>query len=268
MTEGLADVVDAAKQVAGASTQWTAIYAGDTALIFQFGDTIDSAIVEKVNNLDAIIHTAMLAGELEGVLETIPTFRSLAVIYDSSVLPPDKLLERVRTLERKPVSNSDIILHPPRHWRLPVLYGTERGPDLNSVSELTGLSPADVIDLHSSCSFTVYMLGFLPGYAFLGDTPDALYLPRRSEPRLRVPAGSVAIAMQLTGIYPWESPGGWHILGNCPVPMFNARQSPPTLLKAGDKVSFTRIDQNEFDVLKNELSESDSDSRRWAIDEQ
>jgi len=108
------------------------------------------------------------------------------------------------------------------------------------------------------------MLGFLPGYAFLGDTPSALHLPRRTEPRLRVPAGSVAIAMQLTGVYPWESPGGWHILGNCPVPMFDSQLSPPSVLRAGDRVSFRRIDKTEFDALKNEPDIQQQDRSRWA----
>ena len=256
---------DSAAQIAGVGVSWTAIYAGDTALILQFGNTIDRAIVDKVNSLDTLIHAAMLTGNLVGVLETVPTFRSLAVVYDPCVLPPEELLDKIRMLEKEPAGSVKETLQPPRHWQLPVLYGTAHGPDLESVAEMTGLHQEEVISLHSDCSFTVYMLGFLPGYAFLGDTPDALYLPRRSEPRLRVPAGSVAIAMQLTGIYPWESPGGWHILGNCPVPMFNARQSPPALLKAGDKISFTRIDQQEYDLLQNELKASDSDSSRWAV---
>ncbi len=145
-----------------------------------------------------------------------------------------------------------------------MLYGTEHGPDLESVASLTGMDVDTVVDLHASCTFSAYMLGFLPGYAFLGDTPKPLHLPRRSEPRLRVPAGSVAIAMQLTGIYPWESPGGWHILGNCPVPMFDAQASPPALLKAGDKISFNRIDRQTFDELKLELAEPNPDRSRWA----
>jgi KipI family sensor histidine kinase inhibitor len=99
------------------------------------------------------------------------------------------------------------------------------------------------------------MLGFLPGFAFMGDTPPELHLPRRSEPRLRVPAGSVAIAMQLTGVYPWDSPGGWHILGQCPIPLFDASADPPALLKAGDTVRFRGINDPEFDAIRGQVRE-------------
>ena len=135
-------------------------------------------------------------------------------------------------------------------------YGAEAGPDLASVAHLTGLAEERVIELHEETLFKVYMLGFLPGFAFLGDTPAELHLPRRSEPRLRVPSGSVAIAKQLTGVYPWESPGGWHILGNCPVPLFDGAQNPPALLKAGDSVSFRGIELDEYEAIKASVSDN------------
>jgi KipI family sensor histidine kinase inhibitor len=132
---------------------------------------------------------------------------------------------------------------------LPVHYGEESGPDLESVATMTGLDKQQVIDLHQQTEFSVYMLGFLPGFAFLGDTPPELHLPRRAEPRVRVPAGSVAIAMQLTGIYPWDSPGGWHILGNCPVPLFDGNLDPPAIFTAGDSVRFRAIELQEFNAI-------------------
>ena len=133
-------------------------------------------------------------------------------------------------------------------------YGGESGPDLVEVAQLTELDEQEVIALHKGCEFTVYMLGFLPGFAFLGDTPKALHLPRRTEPRVRVPAGSVAIAMQLTGVYPWDSPGGWHILGNCPVALFDGHLDPPALFKAGDSVSFAPIDIDEHAEIRKQVS--------------
>jgi len=251
--------------VAGRGNQWKALYAGDRTLVLEFDQRIDSTVVAQVNSLDTLIQASVRAGKLDGVIETVPTFRSLAVIYDSSQLHPDKLLQDIRSLE----SDAENLEKPSeyaRHWQLPVLYGHEQGPDLDSVAALTGLSSDEVIELHCGCTFTTYMLGFLPGYAFLGDTPAPLHLPRRAEPRLRVPAGSVAIAMQLTGIYPWESPGGWHILGNCPVPMFNASLSPPALLKAGDRISFTSISAEQFKELKHEIAADEPDRSRWAVD--
>ncbi len=133
-------------------------------------------------------------------------------------------------------------------------YGAETGPDLSSVAHLTGLTEARVVELHQQTLFKVYMLGFLPGFAFLGDTPPELHLPRRSEPRLRVPSGSVAIAKQLTGVYPWDSPGGWHILGNCPVPLFDGAQNPPALFKAGDSVRFRGIELDEYQAISNSVT--------------
>ena len=245
------------------AVQWTAHYAGDIALIIEFGESIDRQIVDQVNALDALIQSAISAETIKGITETVPTFRSLSIIYDSGTVHPDELIEQLRSLESDGCKSRDTSASQARHWRLPVLYGTEHGPDLADVSQLTGLGTEAIIELHANSELAAYMLGFLPGYAFLGDTPESLHLPRRKEPRLRVPAGSVAIAMQLTGIYPWDSPGGWHILGNCPVPMFDANISPPALLTAGDTVSFTRIDEAEFRDLKSELASSSIDRRRW-----
>ena len=246
------------------AVQWTVHYAGDTALVIEFGSSIERRIVDQVNALDGLIQLAVSAGTIYGITETVPTFRSLSIIYDSGIIHPDKLIEQLRALESDDIEGCTGST-PANRWQLPVLYGTEHGPDLADVSRLTGLGSEAIIDLHVNCKLVAYMLGFLPGYAFLGDTPDALHLPRRTEPRLRVPAGSVAVAMQLTGVYPWDSPGGWHILGNCPVPMFDASTSPPALLTAGDSVSFTRIDETEFQDLKSELANSPVDRRRWQV---
>lgn len=242
---------------------WSAHYAGDSAIIIEFAQHIERRIVAQVNRLDAIIHVAADKGKLHGIKETVPTFRSLAILFDNNQIHPDDILEFLGNLTVSDSSEDAKDPQATRHWELPILYGTSHGPDLDSVAQATGLSCDAVVDLHVNSKLSVYMLGFLPGYAFLGDTPKALHLPRRREPRLRVPAGSVAIAMQLTGIYPWESPGGWHILGNCPVPMFDAQMSPPALLKAGDSISFTQIDETQFQTLKHEYSESRVDRSRW-----
>ena len=128
-------------------------------------------------------------------------------------------------------------------------YGGAHGPDLDDVAGRANLSADEVVRRHAGTEVGVYMLGFLPGYAFLGDTDPALHLPRRSEPRTRVPAGSVAIATTLTGIYPVDSPGGWHLVGHCPVPMFDVAASPPALLAPGDRVRFRPIDDAEHAAL-------------------
>ncbi|MGQ7844918.1 5-oxoprolinase subunit PxpB [Granulosicoccus sp. 3-233] len=229
---------------------WTPLSAGDRTLVLEFGQSIDREIVDQVVALDARIHAAMSGGKLHGIVETIPTFRSLALVFDPLRVLPDELIEELRALDTAAVDTSG---GEHSHWQIPVHYGGQSGPDLESVAELTGLSAERVIELHQSTRFKVYMLGFLPGFAFLGDTPEELHLPRRSEPRVRVPAGSVAIANQLTGVYPWDSPGGWHILGHCPIPLFDGKQDPPALFKTGDIVSFQAIDLDEMQALKNDM---------------
>lgn len=232
---------------------WISHPAGDRTIILEFGQSISRDVVDQVGALDSRLHAATEAGLLPGVIETIPTFRSLALVFDPLVTTPDELLGQIRKLEHtSPLSNADDTA---RHWLIPVQYGAEAGPDLSSVAQLTGLAEERVIELHQQTLFKVYMLGFLPGFAFLGDTPPELHLPRRSEPRLRVPSGSVAIAKQLTGVYPWESPGGWHILGNCPVPLFDGAQIPPALLKAGDSVSFRGIGLEEYQAINTSVAD-------------
>lgn len=226
---------------------WVYRPAGDRTIVLEFGESIRRDVVDQVVTLDSRLHAAIEAGILTNVIETIPTFRSLALIFDPLRTTPDVLLAQIRKIvdtSSGPVSEAEA-----RLWQIPVRYGGDAGPDLHSVARLTGLDEERVVTLHQQAHFKVYMLGFLPGFAFLGDTPAELHLPRRSEPRLRVPSGSVAIANQLTGIYPWDSPGGWHILGNCPVPLFDGTQNPPALFKAGDSVSFRSIELDEFRTI-------------------
>jgi len=226
---------------------WTFHYAGDRCLILEFGKTIERSLVDQVVSLNAKISAAILSDSIQGIRECIPTFRSLAVMYDPLIIHPKELIDQLRNLGSEPVQT---VKAQGRQFTIPVHYGEESGPDLQNVSELTDLDAENVIALHENTVFTVYMLGFLPGFAFLGDTPPELHLPRRSEPRVRVPAGSVAIAMQLTGVYPWDSPGGWHILGRSPIPLFDGHRSPPTLFTAGDSISFRSISLEEYNEIQ------------------
>ena len=225
---------------------WIPHFAGDRCLVLEFGKTIDRHLVDQVVAMNALISAALLEDKLDGVLECVPTFRSLAVIYDPLRTHPQSLIEELRQLDADEVQRT---ANNTSRFTIPVHYGDESGPDLAEVATLTGLAEQHVIDLHEQTEFSVYMLGFLPGFAFLGDTPKALHLPRRTEPRVRVPAGSVAIAMQLTGVYPWDSPGGWHILGKCPIPLFDAQHDQPVLFKAGDTVKFKSISLEEFNDI-------------------
>lgn len=216
--------------------------AGDTAMVVEFGDRIDRALSDRVLRLGARARAA----KLHGVVETVPTFRSLMVHYDP--LATDHVsLERalVTLLEDDAACTGEA-----RLWHIPACYDATHAPDIEDVSRRTGLSVAEVIRLHTETLFHIYMIGFVPGYPYMGDLPPALVLPRRADPRIRVPAGSVAIASSMTAIYPLESPGGWHLIGTTPIRLFDAALTRPALFSPGDKVRFEPVGASEFEAIR------------------
>jgi len=221
---------------------------GDTGLIVEFGDTIDRAVNERVLLLNQKLNRL----RLPGVIETIPTFRSLLVLYDPVKTSSSNLKALIaQVLEKKTSASSEATL-----WRIPVCYAPEFAPDLPDVCARTGLSAERVVALHLERQYRVYMLGFLPGFPYMGDLAEPLRLPRRADPRTRVPAGSVAIATSMTGIYPVESPGGWHLIGRTPIKLFDLNWDPPSLLAPGDVVMFEEIGVEEFRQIE-QAAESD-----------
>lgn len=233
---------------------------GDTAFTIEFGDRIDPLLQNRVRALDLAIAEASLHGKPGGIVETVPTFRSLTVIYDPLVTTRSVVTAGIaRILDE----TGDAARAEPRHWRLPACYEGEAAPDLAEVADRIGVDTANVVQLHAGTEYVVYMLGFLPGFPFMGDLPEALHLPRRSEPRVRVPSGSVAIATGLTAIYPWESPGGWHLLGRCPVQLFDPSRADPALLQPGDRVGFFPVGRNDYETLSRDLATGRIDPHRW-----
>lgn len=211
---------------------------GDRAITVEFGNAIDPVLLARVAALD---HACARAA-LPGVIETVPSFRSLTVVFDPRVTSRAELLPALETLLAADGSTDTTLT---RRWRLPACYEGDFAPDLVEVAQRCGINADAVIELHAGCEYMVYMLGFLPGFPFMGDVAEPLRLPRRAEPRVAVPAGSVAIANGLTAVYPWQSPGGWHLLGSCPVPLFDVGRESPALLAAGDRVRFALIDAAE-----------------------
>lgn len=214
---------------------------GDAALSVELGDGVDRAVSAKVVRL----HRHLREAPLDGVLETLPTFRSLLVQYDPRRTDPaalqDALTALIRDMAEGPL--------PSRQWTIPVCYAPEVAPDIVEVAQLTGMTQAQVAECHASALYYVYMLGFLPGYAYMGDVPEPLRLPRRMEPRTRVPAGSLAIATSFVSIYPVESPGGWHIIGRSPLAFFDAGANEPAILASGDEVLLEPVSLDRFEAL-------------------
>ena len=209
---------------------------GDSALLVSFGEVIDEETNDRVHALAKAIEKA----SFEWLVEVVLAYSSLAVIYDPKLIDFDGVKRAIQGLEFSAEKFEGKLVE------IPVLYGSEYGPDLEFVAEYNGLTPEEVIEIHSKPVYRVYFLGFLPGFAYLGGMDERIATPRLEKPRLKVPAGSVGIAGKQTGIYPLESPGGWRLIGRTPLRLFNPSKEPPTLLQPGDKVKFVPIDEEKF----------------------
>ena len=215
--------------------------AGESSLIVEFEERIDPAVNARTIACADAIQSANIAG----VRDVVPTYRSVAVYFDPLRTDGDQLMERLAH-EAEHADAPVATTAPP--VRIPVCYGGEFGPDLASVAAFAGLPEAEVVRLHSAATYRVFMLGFVPGFAYLGLVDGRIAMPRRSTPRVRVPTGSVGIAGIQTGIYPAETPGGWQLIGRTPVKPFDAARRQPFLLKAGDAVHFYPIEPAEFET--------------------
>ena len=224
------------------SSSWPRfLMSGDAAMTVELGETVDRRISAKVIRL----HRHLRASPLPGVIETLPAFRSLLVQFDPRVIAPQALQERLAGIIAD-ISDAPL---PSRRWTLPICYAPEFALDMEAVASLTGMTPAQIIECQVSATYHVYMLGFLPGYAYMGDTPEPLRLPRRRDPRTRVPAGSLAMATSFVSIYPFENPGGWHILGRTPFGFFDAGAAEPAALAPGDEVRFEPVTLERFAAI-------------------
>ena len=212
--------------------------AGDQALVIELGDAISPEINRRVHSLVA----ALDRRGIPGVTDLIPTYRSLFVQYDpmrvSLAELQDGLSETMENLDERALPD-------PRVVSLPTQYGGEYGPDLASLAENAGLTPEDVVSIHSGTDYLVYMMGFAPGFPYLGGLSEKLATPRLATPRAQIPAGSVGIAENQTGVYPVASPGGWRLIGRTPLKLFDPRHESPSLLAAGDYVRFVPLSSEE-----------------------
>lgn len=223
----------------------------ERAITVEFGNAISAAILDTVTEYNQLLNRS----PFPGFITTTPAYTTLTVFYDplitaNSALPGKSCLEKVSNylynLSMQPVKNN---IKTGITVTVPVCYGGAYGPDLAEVASLHQLSVDAVISLHSNAVYKVYVIGFLPGFAYLGGLDERLATPRKATPRKIVAAGSVGLAGLQTGIYPIQSPGGWQIIGRTPLCLFDIRNSPPALLKAGDNIIFKPISENEFKTL-------------------
>ena len=220
---------------------------GDSALLVRLGDAIDEATHRRVRAACARLEER----PVPGMREYVPAFASVAVHYDAAALGGEGAYERMERAVREALAGLvEIELPPERVIEIPVLYGGETGPDLEEVARWAGLDPEEVVRIHSGADYRVHMVGFSPGFGYLGGLDERIAMPRRATPRARVPASSVAIGGRQTGVYPIDSPGGWRVIGRTPLRLFDPLSDPPTLLRVGDRVRFQAIDPEERDALE------------------
>lgn len=229
--------------------------AGDKAIIAELGNTIDPETNRQVHSLVQAIDRM----EIYGILDLVPSYGSLLINFDPMRISIDKLKSRIVELNNGPINNETSVK---RVVHLPVFYGGNHGPDIKFVAEHACLTVEEVINLHSSIDYFIYMMGFAPGFPYLGELPKNLATPRLQTPRTHIPAGSVGIAESQTGVYPTTSPGGWQVIGRTPLKLFDVRRKYPALLLAGDFVRFIPMtgkqeyerirklaDKNDYEII-------------------
>lgn len=231
---------------------------GDSAWTVEFGEAIAPALHARVIGLNAAIEAACATGELAGIVDRVPTFRSLTVHYDPFATDGEALGRQLLSLAEGAGSASSA----GRHWRLPVCFDADLAPDLERLATAKGMAPEAVIDLLTATTFRVYMIGFMPGFPYMGGLPPELAMPRLASPRKAVPARSLAVTGEMCAVYPWESPGGWNLLGRTPVSLFDAAdEAAPALLESGDQVRWQAVSRAECEHIEHGLA-SGSLSRR------
>ncbi len=217
---------------------------GEYAVLVEWPNIVEEQILNDI--LDFIHH--LKTNHLnEKEWEMVPAYNSLALIHRAGKIEYKTFSKELKEWYSQKSGDYAIEKY---LWELPVCYEGDFGVDLMEVAEKLGMSPKEVISLHTKHIYTVYGIGFLPGFMYLGGLPQSLEIVRRETPRLKVEQGSVGLAGKQTGIYPQESPGGWNLIGNCPVPLFNKDNENPCFVNVGDKIKFYSITKGEHDLLK------------------
>ena len=216
---------------------------GDSSILIEFGKEISPDINARI----AATVRLMRVQEIEGIVDMIPSFCALLINYDPRVISYGELKKRLEDVLKVDVA---VETEPAKVFEIPVCYDGEYGPDLSNIAEHAGITKEEVIAIHSSSDYLIYMLGFLPGFSYLGGLDERIHIPRLANPRIKIPAGSVGIGGAQTGIYPLDSPGGWQLLGKTPVKTYDPDREVPILFEAGDYIRFVPVDEAEYKKIK------------------
>ncbi|CAN5391119.1 5-oxoprolinase subunit PxpB [soil metagenome] len=219
---------------------------GEKALLVEWPPRIEQAILEDIIRFQKIIEKELS----KEIIECILAYQSLTIVFNSEKTTYADLLPKIKQFEN--FKKNEIKLER-RRWYLPICYDPEFGPDQELVANLSGLPVHEIVHIHQSCSYTVYFIGFLPGFLYLGGLPEVIHTARKATPDPLIPKGAVAIGGSQTGIYPQESPGGWNVIGRTPVSLFDVNQNPPCFALPGDLLQFIPIDKHEYSILENQI---------------
>lgn len=216
-------------------------YAED-ALTINLGSEVD----EKVNRQLVQLKAAITELKFEGIVDVVLSYTSLIIYFDVLKADAGKISKALKAFDLNKLEDSEYAY---KVVKIPVCYGGNFGPDLELFKE-NGLSPKEVISMHSDQEYLIYMLGFMPGFPFLGGLNERLYKARLDSPRTNIPAGSVGIGGKQTGMYPFDSPGGWNLLGRTPIPLYDSAREDAILYEAGDRIIYTAVDEEEYNHIK------------------
>ena len=220
---------------------------GDSAVVCDFGDDVNQTVNSEVIKLFNFIKKQSALGNIKGILNCAPSYNKLIISFDLQKTTLNKVFDFIKSID---FSNLDLIKNE-KEWIIPICY--EFGIDLINMSKELKLDKEEIINIHSKSIFFIYMIGFVPGHPFMGDLDPKLFLNRLKTPRVKVPPGSVGIVEKFCNIYPYESPGGWNIIGKTPIKIFNNKDSSkPCLFSPGDTIKFKLISKQEFENFTNE----------------
>ncbi len=224
------------------------LVSGDCAVCVEFGNEISPEINKKIRAFKIAVEKSAI----DGIVETVPTYRSLLVHYKPEIIGFQALTEKFDALMD---SLSSIQIPPPTVIEIPVLYGGEMGPDIENVAAHNNKTVEEVIKIHTSEEYLIYMLGFIAGFPYLGGMSKEIATPRLKSPRVKIDGGSVGIAGEQTGVYPVDSPGGWQLIGRTPLKLYDAYREKPILLEAGQYIKFRSVTQTEYDQIEKQVAD-------------